>query len=181
MSFLPNGYKEPVNSNYMEWEEGDNTFRVLDSAITGWEYWTNKMVDGEMKGRPVRVKDEDQIPVGDVLEGKYGLQIYYFWTFPVYNFNASKIQILVVKQKSVRKGMKKSVDNPKWGDPKTYNFVVNKDSSVKPVEYSVNPEPKDELDPAIIKRFKGMNLDLNVWMRGDDPFKPTEAVMHKSM
>lgn len=168
--FLPQDYKEPVTTNYMEFEDGDNTFRVLDNAITGWEYWSNKMVDGELKARPTRVKEEESIPVADVLEGKYGLQIYYFWTFPVFNFSANRIQILVVKQKSVRRGMIGYIKNPKWGDPKQYNFVVTKIKNGDKTEYSVQVEPKEKLDQSVLNRFKSMNLDLQVWMAGDDPF-----------
>lgn len=171
MSFLPQGYKEPVKSNYLDFQDGDNTFRVLDSSIVGWEYWTNQMVDGEMKARPVRVKDEDAIPMADVLEGKYGLQLYYFWAFPVYNFDAQRIQIACIKQKTVRQGMISYVNNKKWGDPKEYNFVVTKgkDEGGR-IVYTTIAEPKEELDPAIIERYMNLNLDMQVWMRSEDPF-----------
>ena len=39
MGFLPKNEREPVTSNYMRFEKGENVFRVLSSAIVGMEYW----------------------------------------------------------------------------------------------------------------------------------------------
>ncbi len=178
MSFLPENYKEPVISNYMEFEDGDNTFRVLDSAVMGWEYWTDMIVDGEKKSRPVRVKEYDAIPLGEVNVNKFGnLNLSFFWAFPVYNFDAQRIQILVVKQKTVRTPMQKNIKNPKWGDPRDYNFVVSKDQDEKgKIFYTVTTEPKEPLDKAIIQKYKSMSIDMNAWMAGKDPFKPSNEV-----
>ena len=49
-NFLPDNYKIPTTSNYMKFAEGKNTFRVLSSAITGWEYFTTE-------NKPVRQKE----------------------------------------------------------------------------------------------------------------------------
>jgi len=172
MAFLPSNYKEPVQSNYMDFDEGDNTFRVLDSAVLGYEYWVDKNVDGQMKPRPIRVKEFDSIPLGDVNTNKYGnLNFSFFWAFPVYNFDAQRIQILTIKQKTIRRVMEKNIKNPKWGDPTTYNFVVTreKDDSGKTV-YSVTTEPKEKLDKSILDKFADMKLDMQVWFASEDPF-----------
>jgi hypothetical protein len=178
MTFLPKDFKEPTQSNYMDFQEGDNTFRVLDEAVLGWEYWRNQTIDGEIKARPVRVKEEGQIPVGEVLEGKYGLQIYFFWAFPVFNFNDNRIQILVIKQKTVRRGMLGFIRNAKWGDPKDYNFVVTrgKDESGKTI-YTVMTEPKEALDKKIIENYKKLNLDMQIWFACGDPFSKKEQIV----
>ena len=67
MSFLPDNYSEPVESNYMSFEEGDNTFRVLDKATVGWEYWKETIIEGKKVNRPVRVKEHDSIPLAEVV------------------------------------------------------------------------------------------------------------------
>jgi hypothetical protein len=164
MPFLPEDYKEPVMSNYMSFEEGDNTFRVLDESIIGWEYWTKD-------DRPVRVNEFDNIPLGDVKEGKYGLNLSFFWAFPVYNFDAGRVQILVVKQKTVRQGMLTYIKNKKWGDPKSYNFVVTRIKEGDKTSYLVSVDPKEELDKKIVEKYKEMNLDMKTWFKGEDPFK----------
>ena len=47
-NFLPENYKDPViPGNYMRLEEGDNTFRVLSSAITGWIIWGDEVKEGK--------------------------------------------------------------------------------------------------------------------------------------
>ena len=67
-----------------------------------------------------------------------------------------------------------SIKNVKWGDPKTYNFVVNQDKDRKPM-YMVSTEPKEELDKNILTRFKSMNIDMDVWMKGEDPFSDSKT------
>lgn len=173
-AFLPDNYREPVQSNYMSFEDGDNTFRVLDSAKVGWEYWTELMIEGEKKTRPVRVKEYDTIPLVDVVTNKFGnLNLSFFWAFPVYNFEAQRIQILVIKQKTIRRPMEILLKNPKWGSqfPFEYNFIVTrgKDENGK-VFYTTNPEPKEELDKAILDKFKGMKIDMDAWFECNDPF-----------
>jgi len=172
MSFLPEGYQEPVESNYMSFEEGENTFRVLGKATVGWEYWKEVEIEGKTVNRPVRVKEHENIPLADVVTNKFGnLNLSYFWAFPVYNFDALKIQILTIKQKTVRRPMNKTINNPKWGDPKDYNFVVSrdKDESGK-TNYTVGVEPKEKLDESIIEKFNGMKIDMKIWMDCGDPF-----------
>ena len=58
--FLPQGYETPETpSHYMELEEGPNAFRILSSAIVGYEWW----VDAAEHGRkPIRVRTADEVP-----------------------------------------------------------------------------------------------------------------------
>jgi len=170
--FLPDDYNEPSRSNYMSFNDGTNTFRVLDHAVIGWEYWTEETIDGKIKNTPHRVKEEDSIPVEKVITNKFGnLNINFFWAFPVYNFDDKRIQILEITQKTIRKAIKGFVDNKKWGDPKDYNFEVTREKTPEgKTEYSVIAEPKEALDPTIIEQFKNMKLDMKVWMSGGDPF-----------
>ena len=176
-SFLPEGYKEPSNNPYMKFTAGSNRFRILGPAKVGYEYWTRKTIDGIEKDVPIKVTKEESIPLAEVITDKYGkIAIYYFWAFPVYNFNEERIQILQIKQKSVREGMQKSLGNKMWGNavPGEYTFDVNqgKKADGKP-EYSVIPEPKEELDKSIVEKFNSMNIDMDVWMAGKDPFVVT--------
>ena len=58
--FLPKGYHTPeLPSNFMTLEDGDNSFRVISSAIVGYEWWVDNGVEGR---RPVRVQTADEIP-----------------------------------------------------------------------------------------------------------------------
>src|SRR4051794_24271235 len=95
--FLPEGYQTPeVPSNYMTLEEGQNGFRVLSSAVIGYEWW---MENGEEGRRPVRVRSVDEIPeeVRQATDNRQKAK--HFWAFSVYNYKTQTIQILELKQK----------------------------------------------------------------------------------
>ena len=177
-SFLVDGYKEPVKSNYMKFSAGSNRLRILGPAKVGYEYWTHKTINGEVKDVSVRVTKEETIPMSEVITDKYGnLAVKYFWAFVVYNYDAERIQILQVTQKSVREGMQKFLDNKVWGKvvPGEYIFDVNqgKKADGKP-EYSVIAEPKTEINEEIITKFKRTLIDMDAWMAGKDPFAVTK-------
>jgi len=173
-SFLPEGYKEPVKSNYMSFIEGNNTFRILGPAKVGNEYWSEELVDGVKKGVSHRLPVDAKIPLDKVMTDKFGqLNCKFFWAFPVYNFNAQKIQILQIKQPSIRKQMTPYLDNPKWGNktPFEYNFTVTSGKSPDgKTVYQTVAEPKEAIDEKILKDFKELNLDMQTWMDGKDPF-----------
>lgn len=176
--FLPNGYVDPVQTgNYMKLEEGDNTFRVLSSAITGWEIWGEEVREGKNTRVPYRFHLNDDI------EQKYqdlqteNNKFKVFWAFVVFNRDAKKIQILEVTQNSVRKALQALVNNKKWGNPKDYDIVITKNKTgplPMDVEYIVTPDPKEAVDPAIVAKYKAMNINLDALYKGEDPFS-TEA------
>lgn len=178
MSFLPADHKEPIQaSNYMKLAEGDNTIRVLSSAIVGWEIWGEEMKEGKMQRTPYRFKDEESItPKYQALESETN-RFKYFWAFVVYNRQDKKIQILELTQATIRKAILALVNRPKWGDPKNYDLVITKNktgSELRDVEYIVTAEP-GEIDPVIVKEYEGMNINLNALYSNDDPFKSEEV------
>ena len=83
MSFLPPDYKAPTSSNYMKLEEGENQFRVLSSAIVGWEWW----VIENQKPTPKRAKEMPQTLPQNIKVGEDGQpqKPKHFWAFVVYN------------------------------------------------------------------------------------------------
>jgi len=174
-SFLVDGYKEPTKSNYMKFLPGSNRFRILGTAKVGWEYWTK----GTDKDISVRVTKEESIPMAEVMTDKYGnLAVKYFWAFVVYNYDAERIQILQVTQKSVREGMQNFLDKAIWGKvvPGEYVFDVNqgKKADGKP-EYSVIAEPKTEVEKEVLTKLERTLIDMDAWMAGKDPFAVTST------
>jgi len=169
MSWLPQDYKEPSTSNYMQFDMGDNTFRILGEPIMGVEYW--KTLDGKRK--PVRVKPGVPVQIeeleNDPNTGEMEIPKF-FWAFPVYNFIIDKIQILEIKQKTIRQSMQSYITNPKWGEPIGYNFTVTKTKEGGKTSYTVAVDPKEELDKSIIDKYKAMNINLEALFLGDDPF-----------
>ena len=172
--FLQKDYKIPETpSRYMRLSEGRNTFRVLGSAIVGWEYWVENEEE-KGKRKPIRVKTVDEVP-GEFMNAKnWRMKAKHFWAFPVYNRDLQDIQILEVTQKAVMKGVEALVnDGENWGDPRDYDICVTRSktgSEDRDVEYSVLPMPKKKLDETITDTYEQMTIDLEALFSRGDPF-----------
>jgi len=164
-NFFPSSeYKMPSTNNYMKFVEGPNPFRVLSHAIVGYEYFT-------FENKPVRQKENfDSIPSDIKKDGS----INHFWAFAVWNYNEQRIQVLELTQKTVMNPMQAYIKNPKWGDPKKYDFVVNRKGSGMETDYSVITEPHSDLDVNILDKAKKMKLNLEAMFVGEDPFAKGE-------
>jgi hypothetical protein len=78
----------------MEFEEGANTFRILSSAIVGYEWW----VDTEEGGRaPIRVRTAEEVPTEVRNATDTQAKPKHFWAFTVYNYAQEAIQVLEIK------------------------------------------------------------------------------------
>ena len=162
--FLPEGYKAP-STNYMRLQEGDNQFRVLGSAVVGFEYWNTQ-------NTPVRSKTGWRTLPNDIKiedDGKVS-KINHFWAFPVWNYAESKVQILELTQKTVQGPLKDLVNNPKWGDPKEYDITIKKEKVSGKVSYIVMPDPKTPIAAEIAKAYSEMSINLEALFEGGDPF-----------
>jgi hypothetical protein len=161
--FLPDKYSMPdANTGYFRFKQGENKFRVLSSAIVGWESW----VDDDGKRKPLRFRMDEKIPVD-----KIGDDPKHFWAFVVWNYAEEKIQILEITQKGIMKSIQSLVSDEDWGDPKNYDLVVTRTGEGLETEYQVNPKPKKELDKGIIQFYKDLNINLEALFSGGDPFK----------
>jgi hypothetical protein len=173
--FLPKGYETPETpSNYMELEEGQNSFRVLSSAIVGYKWW----VDHGQEGRkPMRARTADEVPEEVKSATEKRAQAKHFWAFPVYNYQTKSIQVLELKQQTIMKAIEAFVKNPKWGNPQRYDLVIEKvktGSKDWDVEYHVIPEPPTPLDPGIAELAKMVPVRLEALFDGGDPFAVTD-------
>ena len=159
-TFLPNGYKTPATTgNYMKFEDGKNKFRVLGSAIIGYEWWK----DTEEGRRPMRVKEYSQVPSGTE-------NVRHFWAFPVWNYQDMRIQILELTQKSIMRAIENLVNDEDWGNPRYYDITVTKTGEKLNTEYSVTPSPARELDSQVQELYKKTHIDLTKLYEGLDPF-----------
>lgn len=162
--FPESDYEIPETSNYMKFQEGDNKFRVLSSAITGWEYWNTQ-------NKPVRNKENWDVAPDDIKYEKDGsIRINHFWAFVVYNYRSKRIQILQITQKGIMKYLKNLIKNPKWGHPKGYDITISKTGSGFDTEYTYIQDPHSPVDPKIEEQFKKMQIDLEELYVGGDPF-----------
>jgi len=161
MTFLPTTYEIPSSpSNYMKLVEGENTLRILSSAIIGWEYWTTE-------NKPVRSKENWTEKPADI---KPNSASKHFWAFCVYNYKEEKVQILELTQKTIQSAIKSLVNNKKWGDPKGFDISITRVGEGLETEYSVMPNPHTGVAPTITKQYEEMNINLEALFSGDDPF-----------
>ncbi len=174
-NFLPNNYKIPEESNYMRFGQGENTFRVLSSAIVGMEYWkTTKDDSGKPIRRPVRVKQGVTVDMSELETDPKTHELVmpkHFWAFIVWNRNAEKVQILEITQSGIRKKIMALTNSKSWGDPKEYDITITREGEGWDTEYSVMPNPKEKIDAGIVRLAKDMNIDINMLFEGKDPFK----------
>ena len=162
MSFLEKDYKMPVNSNYYKFKEGKNKFRVLSDAITGWEYWTTE-------NKPVRSEEPFEDMPEDIKKDKEGkVRINHFWAFIAWNYEAKKVQVLELTQKSIMNAIKAYIDEPDWGDPKGYDIVVTRSGAGFDTEYQTIANPHTKFTEKVdISKIK-----LEALFANEDPFNP---------
>ena len=168
-NFLPKSYEVPVSGGkYMKLQQGDNQFRVLGSAIIGWQYWTTDK-------KPVRSKTPfENAPVNAKLDNGV-FKPKHFWAFPVWNYKDNAVQILEVTQSTIQSSIKALVDDSDWGDPKGYDIKINRSGEVLDTEYTVNPKPHTPIKLEIQSEYANTPLDLNELYRSGDPFNPKNS------
>jgi len=176
--FLPKDYKEPTDAgNYLKLGDGDNVIRILSKPVMGYEVWLDEDGNPRPKGSigggtgkytPKRFKVDESIPA------EYAGDTKFFWAMAVYNVNADRIQIWQVNQATIRRAITALSNNAKWGDPYNYNIVVTRDGEGKETEYTVTPEPKEDIDKKVIAKYEGMKINLEALLDGENPFE-TEA------
>lgn len=175
--FLPKEYKVPSNSNYMRLKDGENTFRVLSSAIIGWEYWNNDKKPVRSKERPTEIPDDIRVEK----DGSYNIK--HFWAFVVWNYEDKKVQILEITQSSIQNAIKSSlVGNKRWGDPKKYDITITRSGTGFDTEYITQGNPPiSEPDPKILNEYAKMSINLEALYAGDDPFSKESRIQSEEI
>ena len=162
--FLPSEYKIPDSSNYLRFKDGENTFRVLSSAITGYKYWTEDT-------KPIRSpKPFLKTPNIRIDKEGHAVKVKHFWAFVVWNYKAEKVQILEITQSTIQGAIKSLVDNKNWGDPKEFDITVSRTGDGFDTEYSTMPNPKATLPPEATQAYISVKIDLEQLFSGGDPF-----------
>jgi hypothetical protein len=178
--FLPKGYETPASEqNYMEFEEGTNTFRVLSPAIVGYEWFEDTKEGGRV---PRRVRTDEEVPAEVRNATNDRDRAKHFWAFTVYNYKTESIQVLKIKQKKIQRAIEAYIKNPKWGNPQRYDLVIEKvktGSRDWDVEYTVIPEPPTPLDEGIAELAKFVPVRLEAMYKGEDPFAVTDREEEK--
>ena len=166
MTFLPEKYQVPQSSGkFMKLEQGDNVFRILSSAVVGWEYWNKE-------NKPIRSKEPFTKIPDDIKLDKEGnpTKAKHFWAFIVWDYKDNTIKALQITQASIQKAIKGYVDDPDWGDPKKYDFAVTRSGEGLETEYNIRTKPQKELSADIQKAYEAEQINLDRVYDGESPF-----------
>ena len=170
MTFLPNGYEKPAgNSNYFKFEEGDNKFRIMSSAIVGYEYWTTE-------NQPVRSKEQFTETPNIKVDQNGKKRIRHFWAFIAWDYKEGKLKIMQITQSSIQDAILTLHSDEGWGDPKEYDLnVVRKGESIE-TTYNVIPTPPTNLKEEVLKAYNECDIKLEALYTGADPFEAKEEL-----
>tara|TARA_R110000796_G_scaffold96178_1_gene201756 strand:+ start:1524 stop:2165 length:642 start_codon:yes stop_codon:yes gene_type:complete len=165
--FLPEGFEMPATSgdNYMKFEIGETTFRIISKPLIGWLAWADK--------KPHRFASIEAANASDVA---FEESPRYFWAVIVWNSDKGRPQILEITQKTVLNVIHALNKNPKWGAPFSYDLTVEKTGSGKDgTKYATTPNPKEKLKPETIAACKEWTIELENLFTGGDPFTKIPA------
>ena len=168
--FLPQGYtyeKPKVAGRYYKFTEGDNIFRVLSPAITGWEDWS-------VDKKPIRTVAKPEFPA---VQGKYPKQ---FWAFVVFDYEeedeSKMLKILQITQASIMEAMFNLHTNVAWGDPKNYDLNINRSGKELDTKYQVMPSPPSATNPKAVELYNKTKISLEKLFSNGDPFEEDKDV-----
>lgn len=165
MSFLEKDYNVPQgSSNYMKFLEGPNKFRILSSAIVGYEYWTTE-------NKPVRQKEKFKMIPNDIKLKSDGMpsEFKHFWAFVVWNYQEKMVQILEITQATVQRQLKIKIDN-REGKFDANDFIVTRTGKGMETEYDTDVADPTPVTEEIVAAYAGKYINLEALYSGADPF-----------
>jgi len=160
-TFLEKDYSLPkTKGGYMKFEQGENKFRVLSDAITGYEYWNND-------NKPVRSKDYPD----NLVDPKKGNIIKNFWAMIVYNYQNEAVEILQITQRGIQESMLNYLHDEDFGEPENYDVVIKRKGEGLETRYDVIAKPPKAVDSKILEAYKDIKIDLTKLYDGENPFE----------
>ena len=177
--FLPQDYKEPnPPSDYTKLVDGETVLRILDSAKMGWQGWREVVTEtGEKTKKPVRVKDNQGIPV-EQFETEIE-NVKFFWAVPVWNYNEHNIQIWVITQATIRRSIVALTKSKGWGSPLEYDISITKTGEKMETEYAIMPYPKAEVEKSVLEAYQAKKIDWELWYQSENPFESDKLNLEK--
>lgn len=165
--FLPTGYELPTNKGkFMKLQKGENKFRILDKALTGWLDWEwNKPVRTVTKQEPLWNIGEDwkvRLPK-------------HFRALKVWDYADNSIKILEVTQKDIQNAIIAANETEEFGNPRGYDIKVTKTGEKLETKYTVVTLPPKALSKDIEKANIETPVNLEALFDWLDPFS-TEDV-----
>lgn len=170
MSFLPSEYKVPDNSNYLKLQDGETRFRILGSAIVGYEYWntSNKPIRSktQFKGVPHDIRlDDEGVPT----------KVKHFWAFPVWDYEYKVVKILEITQSGIQNQISAYIEDKDWGSPFGYDLKITRQGKGFDTKYTTIAAPHKPVDPEAVAALAAKPVNLDALFAGGNPFEPKAA------
>jgi hypothetical protein len=160
MNLFPDNFEEPSSSDkYMKLQDGENKLRIISQFLFGWEDWNSDKKPIRYEYTVIPPKPLDSLKPPSL-----------FIAFVVWNYAEEKVQILCIKQATIRKKIRFLCDDTDWGSPFFYDIKIIKKGTGKETSYDINPLPHKELDPHIINACKNRPCKLEALIYNGDPF-----------
>lgn len=165
MPFLPDDYTPPETSGkFFKPKSGENHVRILTDPILGWVGWT-----ADKKPTPVRREQPDFKDCSGELRDAPR----HFWSLAVWNYDAKRVQVWEITQGTIQTPIRSLSKKKAWGDPKSYDLIIDKSGEGMETEYTVQPMPHSPLpDDAKVawEKVRAAGFDLRVLFDNLDPF-----------
>lgn len=153
--------------DWMKLVEGQNRFRALEAPLEGVRIWVNTK---EGKKSPMTLHNNDSMDIVehyDIVEDKNGRkQIQDVFMMPVWNFNLSLVQILVIYQRGILTTLQGYRDS-NWGELTEYPIIITRvGTTVDNTEYSLvidKASKEEELEWEKIQQdyfARGVDMEL---------------------
>lgn len=171
MAWLPTDYKVPKGAGqFMKLEEGVNRFRIMSKPVLGFEWW-EKTSEGK---RPHRVKNHE-IALQESSDQEVDGKIKHFWAFAVWNYEANRIQTLLITQSSIMMPIENLIKDDDWGSPINYDLVITKQGKGFDTEYTVQPKPAKDAPKEAVEAYKKSKIDLDQLFKGGFPISKNNS------
>jgi len=159
---------------------------LSDEPLEFYEVWAENPADG--KAKPFRFDtepgpDDLALAFGEYTrrmnrEGTGPEPIKFALALPVYNFDASQVQVLQLSQKSLIRELDAVSQMSDYEDICSIDFQLGKSGSGLNTEYKLTPVPRKKGADATIadawQTAKADGFDLSRLLDGADPFKPAK-------
>jgi hypothetical protein len=167
--FYPAGYAPKENlSDYMKLDkEGDYRIRILTRPIIGYQTWEDGMNEsGQKTSIPHRSKTFQE---GVNLPSRDG-KVAEFHAFIVWDYQSSMVRLLNVTQRGIKEPIYNYAIDEDWGDPTRYDLVIKRTGlTLNDTKYSVIAKPAKPMSDEIVKAFKAVKIDPELYFEGGHP------------
>jgi|SRR6478609_1133694 len=146
-------------------DEAENTIRIISKPVIGWVNWEE---DEDEKRIPKRYPIDEEPEATDE-ENKPRK---FIAVVCVDRMDDDKIKVCEITQQGIIKQLSALADNPKWGQPFSYDIAITRKGEGKKSRYTVTPEPKSPLPKNVIKDINKCEVCLENYFLGDDARSP---------